>query len=175
MESKQDETKTNSTSGEAEERIGEASGAACRVSQLSAYIRCHNAAAAIRFYKETFGATEVVRLTEPSERIAHAELKIGPATLMVSDEYPEDGIMSPTSLDGTSFAIYTQVDDVEQVFEAALSRGATSLMEPRDQFYGERAAKIRDPWGHEWLLGQQLEALSAVELQERFETLMKKE
>lgn len=143
-----------------------------KVSQLSAYLRCHNAAAAIYFYKEIFGAVEMMRLTEPSERVAHAELRLGTAKLLVCDECPEEGMMSPTSLDGTGVGLYMQVDNVNVVFAAAVARGAMSLSEPRDQFYGERTAKIRDPWGHEWLLSQQLETLSAVEMQERFESLM---
>ena len=142
------------------------------IKQVSAYLRCHNAAAAIRFYKTVFGAEEAFRLTEPSDRVAHAELLIGPSVIMVSDEYPEMGCMSPTSLDGTSVGIYLQVSDVDGVFKQAITEGAMALSEPTDQFYGERSGKLRDPWGHEWLIGQRKEDLSPVEMQERFDAMM---
>ena len=141
------------------------------VRQVSAYLRCHNADAAIHFYSNVFTAVEAFRLREPSGRVAHAELQIGPATIMVSDEYPEMGIMSPTSFDGTGVGVYLQVADVNSIYDAALKAGATSIMEPKDQFYGERVAKFKDPWGHEWLLGQTIENLSAVEMQERFDKI----
>ena len=143
-----------------------------KIQQVSAYLRCHNADAAIHFYLSIFSATEAFRLTEPTGRVAHAELQIGPATIMVSDEYPEMGIMSPTSFDGTGVGVYLQVADVGSIYDAAIKAGATSIMEPKDQFYGERVAKFRDSWGHEWLLGQTLEKLSAVEMQERFDAML---
>lgn len=145
-----------------------------QVKQVSAYLRVHNAEAAIVFYKEVFGATEVFRLSEPSDRVAHAELQIGPSVIMVSDEYPEKGIMSPESLDGTSVGIYLQVENVNELYESSIAAGATSINEPEDQFYGERAAKIRDPYGHEWMFSQQIEKLSNVEMQERFDKFFEK-
>jgi len=147
----------------------------CEIRQVSAYLRCHNADAAIHFYSTVFAANEAFRLREPSGRVAHAELRIGPATIMVSDEYPEMGIMSPTSFDGTGSGVYLQVADVASVYDAAIKAGATSIMEPKDQFYGERSAKFKDPWGHEWLLGQTIENLSAVEMQERFDAICAEE
>lgn len=143
------------------------------IKQVSAYLRSRDANASIVFYCEVFGAKEVFRLTEPSDRIAHAELSIGSAVIMVSDEYPEKGIMSPASLDGTGVGIYLQVNDVDAIHQAGVQHGATSLMEPADQFYGERAAKLRDPWGHEWLLSQKIEELSPVVMQERFDAIFK--
>ena len=144
------------------------------IKQVSAYLRVHNAEAAIVFYTEVFNAIEIFRLIEPSDRVGHAELQFGPAIIMVSDEYPELGIMSPMSIEGTSVGIYLQVDEVDKLYERALNAGATSLQEPADQFFGERMAKLRDPFGHEWLLAQKTEELSAVEMQERFDALFQK-
>ena len=103
------------------------------------------------------------------------KMDFGPTTIMLSDEYPEMGVMSPTSLDGTGVGIYLHVEDTNAAFQRAIEAGATSMMEPQDQFYGERSAKVRDPFGHEWLLGQQLEELSPVEMQERFDAMMKQQ
>jgi uncharacterized glyoxalase superfamily protein PhnB len=145
-----------------------------KIRQVSAYLRSRDANASIVFYCNVFGAQEVFRLTEPSDRIAHAELTFGDATIMVSDEYPEMGIMSPASLDGTGVGIYMLVDDVDAVHKAGVEHGAMSLQDPADQFYGERVAKLRDPWGHEWLLAQKKEEISPVEMQERFDAMFTK-
>jgi uncharacterized glyoxalase superfamily protein PhnB len=67
------------------------------IHEVYPYLRVHDAAAAIAFYTRAFGATELFRLTEPSGRIGHAEIKSGPATIMLSDEYPESGISGPRS------------------------------------------------------------------------------
>lgn len=143
------------------------------VRRVHSYLRVRDANAAIAFYEKAFGAKEIFRLSDPGDRVAHAEMELGPTMIMLSDEYPEMGVMSPTSLDGTGVGIYLQVDDANAAYERAIEAGATSMMEPKDQFYGERAAKVRDPFGHEWLLGQQLEELSPVEMQERFDAMMK--
>jgi uncharacterized glyoxalase superfamily protein PhnB len=89
------------------------------------YLRVHNSAQAISFYEKAFGATELFRLTEPSGRIGHAEIKVGPATLMLSDEYPESGIRGPLALGGTTFSMHLHVDDADQAFERAVQAGAS--------------------------------------------------
>ena len=89
------------------------------VQQLFAYLRLENAPKAIDFYREVFGAKETFRLTEPSGRIGHAQLQIGGTTLMLSDEYPELGILGPRSIGGTSFTIHLHVDDADAVIRRA--------------------------------------------------------
>jgi uncharacterized glyoxalase superfamily protein PhnB len=111
------------------------------------------------------------RLTEPSGRIGHAEIKLGPATLMLADEYPEQGIRGPRSLGGTSFVMHLHVTDVNSAFERALRAGATVVKPLQDQFYGERSGTVRDPFGHEWLLGGHLEDVSTEEMQRRYTAL----
>jgi len=132
------------------------------------YLRVRNAAAAIEFYKQVFGATEVMRLTEPSGRVGHAELRFGAATVMVSDEYPEYGIQGPEAFGGTGSSIHLHVDDVDDLTTRAVTAGAKLVMEPKDQFYGERSSKVLDPFGHEWLLGSQIEDVTPQEMQRRF-------
>ena len=144
------------------------------IHEVYPYLRVHSAAEAIEFYANAFGATEIFRLTEPSGRIGHAEIKIGPATLMLSDEYPEHGIKGPRALGGTSFSIHLHVTHVDEMFERAVRAGATVVRPVKDQFYGERSGTVRDPFGHEWLLGQHIESLSADEMQRRYTELMKK-
>lgn len=144
------------------------------IHEVYPYLRVHGAAEAIAFYERAFGATEIFRLTEPSGRIGHAEIRIGPATLMLSDEYPEHGMQGPRTLGGTSFSIHLHVTNVDEAFEQAVRAGASVVMPLKDQFYGERSGTVRDPFGHEWLLGQNIESVSTDEMQRRYTELLKK-
>ena len=144
------------------------------VHEVYPYLRVHDAAVAIEFYRRAFGATELFRLTEPRGRIGHAEMQIGPATLMLSDEYPEHGIRGPRSLGGTSIAIHLHVADVDHAFAQAVGAGAEVVRPLENHFYGERSATVRDPFGHEWLLGGELEKLSAEEMQRRYTALFER-
>lgn len=132
------------------------------------YLRVRDASAAIEFYKRAFGAVEEFRLSEPSGRIGHAQLKFGSFTVMLSDEYPEFGIQGPEAFGGTGSSVHLHVEDVDAMTQQAVDAGATLIMEPKDQFYGERASKVVDPFGHEWLLGSHVEDVSHEEMQRRF-------
>jgi uncharacterized glyoxalase superfamily protein PhnB len=138
------------------------------IHEVYPYLRVHKAAEAIAFYTQAFGASELFRLTEPSGRIGHAELKIGPSTIMLSDEYPESDIVGPRSLGGTTFSIHLHVEDVDSAFAQAVSAGATVVRPLKDQFYGERSGTVRDPFGHEWMLGGHIETVEPEEMQRRY-------
>ena len=145
------------------------------IHEVYPYLRVHNSDEAIKFYERAFGAKELFRLTEPSGRIGHAEIKIGPATLMLSDENPENGIHGPRSLGGTSFSVHLHVQDVDAAFEQAVEAGAAVVRPLKNQFYGERSGTVRDPFGHEWLLGGHLENVSTEEMQRRFTAMFEKQ
>ena len=142
-----------------------------RIEQVYPYLRTRDGNAAIEFYKHAFGAVEDFRLTEPNGRVGHAELKFGEATVMVSQEYPEYGIHGPTDSVPTGSSIHLHVDDVDAVTRQAVAAGAKLVMEPTDQFYGERSSRVLDPFGHEWLLGSHIEDVSPEEMQRRFDTM----
>jgi uncharacterized glyoxalase superfamily protein PhnB len=141
------------------------------IQEVYPYLRVHNAAEAIAFYSRAFDAKEQFRLTEPSGRIGHAEIKLGSTTLMLSDEYPDGGIRGPRSLGGTTFSIHLHVADVDQAYAQALSAGATVVRPLQNQFYGERSGTVRDPFGHEWLLGGHIETVTPEEMQRRYTAL----
>lgn len=143
-----------------------------RILEVFPYLRVRDAAKTIRFYQQAFGANEQFRLSEPGGRIGHAELRFGSFTLMLSDEYPEHGILSPNASSGTGSSVHLHVDDVDAMTQRAVDAGAELLMEPQDQFYGERASKVRDPFSHEWLLGSQIEEVSREEMQRRFTAML---
>jgi PhnB protein len=117
------------------------------------YLCIRDAAGAIDFYREVFGATERLRMDTDGGRVAHAELAFGPTVIMISDEYPEVGIRGPLHWGGTPVRLHLHVDDVDGLAQRAQAAGATILRGPRDEAHGERQCLLRDPWGHEWLLG----------------------
>jgi PhnB protein len=143
------------------------------IHEVYPYLRIKGAAAAIEFYKKAFGATEKFRLTEPSGRVGHAELELGAFTIMLSDEYPEMGIIGPKSIGGTSVSLHLHVDDADALIRRAVEAGAELVRPPEDAFYGERGGTVRDPFGHEWLIGHQIEKVTPEEMQRRYDALMK--
>ncbi len=145
-----------------------------QIHEVFPYLRVRDANAAIDFYKKAFGAVEDFRLSEPGGRIGHAELKFGSFTVMVSDEYPEYGIQGPQAFGGTGSAIHLHVEDVDAMTKQAEAAGAKVTMPPTDMFYGERAAKLLDPYGHDWLLGSHIEDVSKEEMQRRFDEMCAK-
>jgi uncharacterized glyoxalase superfamily protein PhnB len=142
------------------------------IHDVYAYLRLHDTKAAIDFYARAFGAKELFRLVEPSGRVGHAEIKIGAVTLMLSDEYPEYDIRGPRSIGGTSVSIHIHASDVDRLFEQAVAAGATVVMPLQNQFYGERSGKVRDPFGHEWLLGGHIEDVTPEEMQRRYTEML---
>jgi PhnB protein len=142
------------------------------VHEMFPYLTVKDAGAAIEFYKRAFGATELFRLTEPSGRIGHAELQLGTAVLMIADEYPEYGLHAPKGPNGPGVRIHLHVDDADALTRQAAEAGGTVVMKPTDQFYGERSSRVRDPFGHEWLLGHSIEKISPEEMQRRYTEMM---
>ena len=141
------------------------------IQEVHPYLRVSDAKAAIEFYEAAFDAVEEFRLTDPNGRIGHAQLRLGDSMLMLADEYPEYGMKSPLALGGTGSSIHLQVSDVDALTKQAADAGAEVLREPEDQFYGHRGSMIRDPFGHEWNLGQLIEEVSHDEMQRRFEAM----
>lgn len=140
------------------------------IHEVFAYLRLKNTAAAIVFYEKAFGAKEKFRLVEPGGRIGHAELLFGRTTVMVSEEFPELGILGPTE-GNTSVGIHLHVDDADAVIARAVAEGAVVVRKIQDQFYGERSGAVRDPFGHEWLIGHEIEKVTPEEMQRRYDAL----
>ncbi|MPZ25160.1 MAG: VOC family protein [Micromonosporaceae bacterium] len=122
-------------------------------------------AAAIDFYRAALGATEVARYTNPAGKIVHAELDVAGTTIALKDE--GDGDLAPATLGGTPVIIALQVDDADAVAGAMLAAGATVIYPVADQPHGERGGRLADPFGHQWMISQQIEDLTAAEVQRR--------
>jgi PhnB protein len=116
------------------------------------------AAAALDFYKKAFNAEEMIRMpAEDGKRLMHASIKIGDGVVMLHDSFPEyaemGGTSNPKALGKSTVTIHLHAPDVDKTYKQAIDAGATSLMPPADMFWGDRYAKLRDPFGHVWSLG----------------------
>ena len=135
------------------------------------YLIVKGASAAIDFYRNAFGATEVMRFPTPDGKIAHAEIQIGNSRIMLADEHPERGYRSPQSLGGSGSGIMLYVEAVDQVFDRAVKAGAKSLEPVKDQFYGDRSGTLSDPFGHWWTVATHVEDVSEQEMQRRMQAM----
>jgi PhnB protein len=134
---------------------------------LSPHLVVDDAAAAIDFYVSAFGATEYGRVPHADGRLVHAALNINGSMVMLNDDFPDfnDGKSStPKALGGTPVTIHLQVPDVESAFARAIDAGATVVAPLEDQFWGDRYGMVRDPFGHQWSLGQPVREVSAEEI-----------
>jgi PhnB protein len=137
------------------------------------YLMIDGAAEAIDFYKTAFGAVERYRMEIPGGGIAHADLLVNGAVVYVADA-PDDmegDAANPAKLGGTSVLLHQYVDDVDGIVAQAVAAGATMLREPADQFYGDRAAIVVDPFGHQWSLHTHIRDVSPEEMSAAMETM----
>lgn len=135
------------------------------------HLALRDAARAIEFYARAFAAVTTLRLDQPDGRVGHAELRIGAARFMLADEFPEVGHVGPATLGGTTVTIAIHVEDVDALVERAVAAGATLLRPIKDEFYGERAASLQDPFGHRWRFSTRFEDVSPEEMQRRLAAL----
>ena len=133
---------------------------AVRAHRVTPYLCVHDGAAALAFYAEAFGAVEAMRVVDDDGRLGHAEFAIGDVTFYLSDEYPEYHVTSPRTLGGTPLTLHLDVDDVDAVYARAVAAGATAQGEPADQPHGARHGTLIDPFGHRWMVSQQVEQVS---------------
>lgn len=118
---------------------------------LTPHLVVSDAAKAIDFYKQAFGAEEIMRAPDPrGDRLMHAEMRIGDSMLMLTDTYPEYGGKNPQDFGGSPLAIHIYCDDVDAMVDKAAAAGAEVSMPPADMFWGDRYARVTDPFGHVW-------------------------
>lgn len=131
------------------------------------YLCVSDGQAALRFYADAFGAVEQMRVEDDSGKVGHAEFVIGGTSFYLADEFPDLGVLSPTTLGGTPVTLHLTVPDVDRVHAGAVAAGAVSLQEPGDQTHGNRHSTIQDPFGHRWMLSTPIEQLSVQEYASR--------
>jgi PhnB protein len=135
--------------------------------RLSPYLSVDGAARAIDFYTEVLGAVERFRMPGPDGKIGHAELALGDSMIMLADEHPDIGFLSPARIGGTAVTLHAYVEDVDATFERALAAGAKSLRPVETQFYGDRSGQFEDPFGHRWSIATHVEDVDEEEMARR--------
>jgi len=125
-----------------------------------------DAAKAIDFYKQAFGATEISRLPM-GDKIGHAELQIGDTRIMLNDEFPERNNLGPKSIGGTPFGLIVYTPDVDGAFKKAIAAGGTEKMPVENQFWGDRMGTLTDPFGHSWSIATHVEDVPPEQFEER--------
>jgi PhnB protein len=139
---------------------------------LTPYLAVEDASRAIEFYKDAFGAEEVIRMPGPDGSVAHAELQIGDSKLMLSDPFPQSNVRPPSERGGPTASIFMYVNDADATFERAQKAGATVVAELEDMFWGDRFGSLADPFGHVWSVATHIEDLSEEEIAERSKAAM---
>jgi len=139
---------------------------------LTPFLTVRDAARAIEFYKQAFGATERGVAKGPDGKVMHAEIKIGDSIIMMSDEFPEFGSLSPESVGNTSMGLHIYVEDVDASFDRAVKAGAKVEMPVMDQFWGDRYGRLKDPFGHKWSIATHKKDMSADEMKRAMDEAM---
>ena len=134
---------------------------------VTPYLIVKGAAKAIDFYKKVFGAREKFRMDGPGGAIAHAEIEIGDSVVMLADENPQHGALSPASVGGTPVSIMLYVEDVDRVAEKLTQAGAKMRRPVQDMFYGDRSGGFEDPFGHHWHVSTHIEDVTPEEIERR--------
>ncbi|WP_330211806.1 VOC family protein [Pseudomonas sp. AM4(2022)] len=132
---------------------------------ITPYLGINEAAKAIEFYKKAFGASVFMRLDMPDGRVGHAELRIGEAVIMLGTPCDETALRNPDAHPSVGLHLY--VNDVDEQFKQAVDAGASVVSTPQDQFYGDRSASVKDPFGHLWFLATHQEDLSEEQIRQR--------
>jgi PhnB protein len=136
---------------------------------ITPYIIVRDGKGALDFYVRAFGGVEDFRLVDPSDgRIGHAELLIAGGRVMLADEYPDFGALSPDSIGGSPVTLHVAVDDPDAAMAQALAAGAQELRPVKDQFFGDRSGTLIDPYGHHWTLHRTITPMTASEMQARW-------
>ena len=140
------------------------------------YLAVRGAARAIEYYKKVFGATEAFRLTDPnSGKIGHAEILIGQSRIMLADEAPDWGHLSPESVGGSPVSFHLHVPNVDEMVQRAVDAGSILLRPVADEFFGERRGMVTDPFGFSWHISTTKEEVSPQEMQRRWDEGLKEQ
>jgi PhnB protein len=132
---------------------------------VTPHLVCADAIKAVEFYKQAFGAVEVVKLVAPNGGLIHAGLKIGDSMIMLAEEMPTMGSLGPKALKGSPVVIHLQVENADASIARAEEAGATVTMPASDMFWGDRYGQVVDPFGHRWSIAHHDRDVSPADMQ----------
>lgn len=135
----------------------------------------NNSKEAIEFYKKAFDAKEIYQMPTPDGKTMHAMIQIGDSFVMMSDEFPQMGTRSPTTIGGTPITIHLYVEDADKTYAQAIKHGATPTMPIMDAFWGDRCGSVIDPFGHSWMISTHKKDMSPEEMRKAAEEFMAKQ
>ncbi len=138
---------------------------------LTPYLIVKGAQEAMAYYTRAFGATELVNMPGPGGSVMHAEMQIGNARFMLSDENPERGTKSPKTLGGSAGSVMIYTEDVDATFKRAVDAGGSVVMPVTDMFWGDRYGSVLDPFGHQWQIATHKEDVTPEEMQKRMQAM----
>ena len=141
---------------------------------ITPHLTVRDAARAIEFYKQAFGAKERGAMKGPDGKVMHAELQIGDSIVMLADEMPEFGSRYPQSVGGSPTGLHIYTDNVDAAFDRAVKAGAQVEMPVMEQFWGDRYGKLKDPFGHSWSVATHVKDLSVEEMKRGMDEAMAK-
>jgi PhnB protein len=132
---------------------------------ITPHIVVQDAARAAEWYAQVFDASERGRLVVPDGRLMQVELWFGDSAVMLADEFPEMGVISPLSVGGTATVLHFKADDASATWERAVAAGAEIRQPLQEAFWGELYGQVTDPFGHRWGIAQHLRQVPPEELE----------
>ena len=138
---------------------------------VTPHLVCAGAAEALEFYQRAFGAVAEFRLPGPDGKLAHAQIRIGGAPIMLGEAMPSCGSLDPLALKGSPVTIHLYVDDADATAERAVKAGAKLTMPVTDMFWGDRYGQVEDPFGHRWSVATHVRDVSEAEMAEAMKNM----
>lgn len=142
---------------------------------ITPYLIVDGGQQALEYYQQAFGAEVEMLMPGPEGKVMHAEFRVGDSKVMLADEFPEHGALSPKSVGGTPVSLALYVEDVDSVFSKAVQAGGNELRPVQDQFYGDRMGTLEDPFGHKWTVGTHIEDVTPEEMAQRQQEFMQQQ
>jgi PhnB protein len=131
---------------------------------ITPHIVIREAGRAAEWYKQAFGAEEHARVPVPGGKFMQIEMWFGDSAVMIADEFPEAGVLSPQSIGGNPVVLHFSTENVEALWNRAIEAGAEIVQPLGDQFWGDRYGQIRDPFGYRWGLAQHVRDVTPEEV-----------
>ena len=144
-----------------------------RLTSITPYLSLSNCSEAMAFYTRAFGAVEMYRMAAPDGKVMHAEMRFGNAVIMLSDEFAQGPMSSPSTLGGSTVTLQYSVENADAAWQRATDTGCSAIRPLTNMFWGDRMGVLKDPYGYVWSISQHVEDVSPEEMGKRAAEAMK--